>query len=33
VAFTVDGGVFQPVIDLNRTLVAGDTSSGHSKAQ
>jgi hypothetical protein len=26
------GGVFQPVIDLNRTPVAGDKSSGHSKA-
>jgi hypothetical protein len=25
-------GAFQPVIDLNRTPVAGDTSSGHSKA-
>jgi hypothetical protein len=31
-AFTADGRVFQPVIDLNHTLVAGDTSSGHSKA-
>jgi hypothetical protein len=31
-SFTMDGGAFQPVIDLNRTPVAGDTSSGHSKA-
>jgi hypothetical protein len=31
-AFTADGGAFQPVIDLNRMPVAGDTSSGHSKA-
>jgi hypothetical protein len=30
--FTADGGTFQPVIDLNRTPVAGNTSSGHSKA-
>jgi hypothetical protein len=27
-----DGGVFQPVIDLNCTPVAGGTSPGHSKA-
>jgi hypothetical protein len=26
------GGAFQPAIDLNRTPVAGKTSSGHSKA-
>jgi hypothetical protein len=26
------GGAFQPVIDLNRTPVAGDTSSRHNKA-
>jgi hypothetical protein len=31
VRFTTDGGAFQPVVDLNHTLVAGDTSSGHSK--
>jgi hypothetical protein len=30
--FTADSGVFQPIIDLNRMPVAGDTSSGHSKA-
>jgi hypothetical protein len=30
--FTVGGGPFQPAIDLNRTPVVGDTSSGHSKA-
>jgi hypothetical protein len=30
--FATDGGTFQPVIDLNRTPVAGDASSGHSKA-
>jgi hypothetical protein len=30
--FAVDGGAFQPVIGLNRTPVAGDASSGHSKA-
>jgi hypothetical protein len=29
--FTADGGAFQPVIDLNRTPVACNTSSGHSK--
>jgi hypothetical protein len=32
VAFTADGGAFQPIIDLNRTPVAGDTLFGHSKA-
>jgi hypothetical protein len=32
VQFMAGGGAFQPVIDLNRTLVAGDTSPGHSKA-
>jgi hypothetical protein len=32
VLFTTDGGAFQPVIDLNRTPTAGETSSGHSKA-
>jgi hypothetical protein len=31
-ASMADGGAFQPVIDLNRTPVAGDTTSGHSKA-
>jgi hypothetical protein len=31
-ASTADGGAFQPIIDLNRTPVAGDTTSGHSKA-
>jgi hypothetical protein len=31
VAFTADGGAFQPIIDLNRMHVAGDTSSGQSK--
>jgi hypothetical protein len=31
-ASTADGGVFQPVIDLSRMPVAGDTLSGHSKA-
>jgi hypothetical protein len=30
--FTVGGGMFHPAIDLNRTPIAGDTSSGHSKA-
>jgi hypothetical protein len=30
--FTSGGGVFQPIIDLNRMPVAGETSSGHSKA-
>jgi hypothetical protein len=32
VQFMAGGDVFQPVIDLNRTPVVGDTSSGHSKA-
>jgi hypothetical protein len=32
VQFMTGSGAFQPVIDLNRTPVAGDTSSGHSKA-
>jgi hypothetical protein len=32
VRFTANGGAFQPVIDLNRTPVAGDTSFGHNKA-
>jgi hypothetical protein len=32
VQFIAGSGVFQPVIDLNRTPIAGDTSSGHSKA-
>jgi hypothetical protein len=31
-ASTADGGAFQPIIDLNRTPVVGDTTSGHSKA-
>jgi hypothetical protein len=30
--FATDGGAFQPVIDLNRTPVAGDASSEQSKA-
>jgi hypothetical protein len=30
--FTADGGAFQPIIDLNRTPVLGDTSFGHNKA-
>jgi hypothetical protein len=30
--FTSGGGAFEPIIDLNRTPVVGDTSSGHSKA-
>jgi hypothetical protein len=32
VQFMADGGALQSVIDLNRTPIAGDTSSGHSKA-
>jgi hypothetical protein len=32
VQFTAGGGAFQPVIELNRTPIAGETSSGHSKA-
>jgi hypothetical protein len=32
VQFTAGGGAFQPVIDLNRTPVAGETSFGHIKA-
>jgi hypothetical protein len=27
------GDAFEPVIDLNRTPIVGDTSSGHIKAQ
>jgi hypothetical protein len=31
VQFIAGGGVFQPIIVLNRTPVAGETSLGHSK--
>jgi hypothetical protein len=30
--FVADSGAFQPIIDLNRTPVAGDVSSEHNKA-
>jgi hypothetical protein len=30
--FMAGGGMFQPIIDLNRTPIAGETSSWHSKA-
>jgi hypothetical protein len=32
VQFTVGGGAFQPIIDINRTPVVGETSSEHNKA-